>query len=179
MKHRFKLLRLLIIAILLWCAGSYSYRYFQPMEVVDIVKSSDGFYDYIVVKNPPLNERRFIRWWQENKETIKAQYDVPSERDDGVFAIGVWEIGADGYETDKNGELKGFNDVYDQTCIMELPHEARCVDKKNFYARIGRARGGWYSIGFARAEKYIGWGNGNKYIHWGDGHFKKEVKAED
>lgn len=178
MKHKFKFLRLLIITLLLWQIGSYVYRYFQPMEVVDIVKSADGYYDYIVVKNPPLSERRFIRWWQENKETIKAQYDVPSESKDGVFRIGVWVIGANGYEIDRNGELKGFNDVYDQVCIMELPHEARCVDKKSFYARIGRAVSGWYYLDFAHREKYIGWGNGNEYIHWGDEHFEKVVDAE-
>lgn len=179
MKRKFKFLHLLIIALLFWQVGSYVHRYFQPMEVVDIVKSADGYFDYLIVKNPPLSERRFIRWWQDNKETIKAQYDVPSESKDGVFTIGVWEIGADGYETDKNGELKGYFDVYDQVCIMELPYEARCIDKTNRYADIGRAVSGWYYLDFVRAEKYFGWGNGNDYIHWGDGHFEKVIKPED
>jgi len=120
----------------------------------------------IIVKNPLLSEKQFIRWWQEYKDGIKAQYDIPSLRSygDGVFEIGVWGIG-EGFETDKNGEYKdsrNFFEIYEQFCIEELPQEKSCLEKKNRYADIGRNSSDLYYIDF-RA--------GGRYIHRGDGVF--------
>lgn len=160
-KLKLKQILALLALTLLWQTISYAVRYFQPMEVVDFIKSKNGHYDFIVLKNPPLNEQNFIQWWLENKESIKEKYDIPSiDSETGSFRIGVWDI-AGGYETDKDGEDKPgffpllFGDIYEQTCILELPQENRCVEKENRYASIGRAVSGWYYIDFANSNEYI------------------------
>ncbi|MFA5649266.1 MAG: DUF943 family protein [Bacteroidales bacterium] len=172
MKRKFGLLLIAVLTYIFWQGISYVYRYFQPMEVVDIIKSNEGFYDYIIVKNPPLNEHDFIRWWQENKAGIQVRYAIPSTRDEsGSFTIGVWDIG-EGYETDKSGEYKPvfpYLEKYDQTCIMEIVGEERCVEKNNRYANVGRAISGWYSIEFS---------SGNEYIQNDKGEFVKRKKPE-
>lgn len=164
-----KLFAILIFAtalfLLIWQATIYIYRYNQPIEVVDVIKSNKGYYDYLVIKNPPLNGKKFVHWWQEHKEGIKAQYDIPSLSRDGdwVFHIGVWGLG-DGFDTDKNGEYKDgyLFEQYEQMCIDELPQEKRCLERENNYAGIGRSDSGLY---------YIDFFDGGRYIHRGDGQF--------
>ena len=158
------LILIIALSLLIWQATIYVYRFNQPMVVVDVIKSNDGYLDYLILKNPPLNQTQFICWWQEHKDGIKTQKDVPSISDDGIFGISVWSLGA-GFDTDKNGEYKdggNFFEIYEQFCIEELPQEKRCLEKENNYIKIGRVRDGW---------KYIDFYDGGRYIDWGDGQF--------
>ncbi|WKU19357.1 DUF943 family protein [Advenella alkanexedens] len=175
LKIKFQFLLILPVFFLIWLGVNYGYRYFQPMEVVDILPGNEHNSDIIVLRNPPLNEQDFIRWWLDNKEAIKQIYGVPAQREENSsysYSISVWDIG-DGYETDKNGAYKPglIPEKYDQLCLMALPQEERCLERQGgLYARIGPALLDRYSIRFA---------NGNEYVHVRDGNFVKyEAKEE-
>ena len=173
MKKLFATLILIIaLSLLIWQATTSVYRYNQPMEVVDIIKNNDGFYEYIIIENPPLSEKQFIRWWQEHQDSIKAQSDTPLIKDDGIFSISVWRLG-EGFDINKEGEYKKdygfFVEFYEQFCIDELPQEKRCLEKKNLYADIRRNSSGLYYIDF-RA--------GGRYIHRGDGNFVESKNSQ-
>ncbi|WKU19355.1 DUF943 family protein [Advenella alkanexedens] len=174
LKIKFQFLLILPVFFLVWLGVNYGYRYFQPMEVVDILPAHEGFLDAIILKNPPLNEQDFIRWWQENKEEIRTVYHIPTEHPDvGFYSISVWDIG-DGYEINKKGQLKeGVRlspfAVYSQNCFLMLPQKARCLNKENRYADIGKAVSGWH---------YINFSSGNEYIQNDKGEFVKRKKPE-
>ena len=171
MKRKFGLLLIAVLTYIFWQGISYGYRYFQPMEVVDIIKNSQGLSDDIVLNKPLLNELHFIDWWKKNKIIIRDKYQVPDiEQGKKTYSIYVWDIG-DGYETDKNGEYKpGFiPEKYDQICFMELVQEERCVERKNRYAYIAEKDTGWSFIRFS---------SGNEYVQNDKGEFvkRKEIK---
>lgn len=162
MKKKFKLILTLTVLFLLWQSISYVHHYFQPMEVMNVLKSPNDTFDDIVLKNPPLNERHFIRWWQENKNQIEEKYNVPSiDPLDDSYRIYLWDI-ADGYQNNKEGEEKpGFiaflsgNYIYEQVCLTALPQEERCIEKENLYALIERTVSGNHYIDFANGNRYI------------------------
>lgn len=122
------------------------YEYFQPIKVVKYIKSDNGGFDQIILKSRPLNQKKFIAWWQTHRGEIKVTYGIPTDTDGQNFWIGFWVIG-DGFMPDLSGEYKPVTlktilgeDKYDLYCFESLKETNHCLDKSFHHVLVSTSR---------------------------------------
>ncbi len=124
---KFKWLIVIISAfgfILIW-------RIISPTKIIAVHhKEYPDSYD-IIVKNLPLTDRGKIKWWEENKEQMKKDYNLPigKEKYDINFFVGDYK------------ENRGTDEDSNLYCFLDMPQKDNCIEKGNQPLTILRVHG--------------------------------------
>jgi len=117
-KYRNKILCGLVSAAIM-VAGIISWLSLRPVEI--IATHTEGRFSDVLLKNPPLTESGMIRWWLDNRERLKHQYNLPQTDENGNFTMIFWDL-AGGLKPEK---------IDDSICFPELKPPANCIDKNS------------------------------------------------
>ncbi|AIR59906.1 DUF943 family protein [Klebsiella sp. Ap-873] len=115
-----KVLSLLVIASCV-LAGYLLWESLRPVEIVAV--HYDGNYSDVLVKNFPFTSRGKINWWLENKEMLKAKYDIPRPASYGGYTIIFWLFG-EGYKEEGK---------YDRLCFDDMKTKVNCIEKDSVF----------------------------------------------
>ncbi|NIF33879.1 DUF943 family protein [Enterobacter sp. Cy-643] len=111
-----KALSLLVFASCV-LAGYLLWESLRPVEIVAVHQRNS--YSSVLVKNFPFTSRGKINWWLENKEMLKAKYDIPRPASYGGYTIDFWLFG-EGYKEEGK---------YDRLCFDDMKTKVNCIDK--------------------------------------------------
>ncbi|WON77770.1 DUF943 family protein [Serratia sp. UGAL515B_01] len=104
---------LLTSSVLLGC---FLWLPLRPVEIV-AVHQRHHFSDVLVI-GFPITDKGKINWWLENKEMLKAKYNIPKLASYGNFSITFWNF-PEGYKEDE----------YDRLCFDDMKTDKNCIDK--------------------------------------------------
>ncbi|AIR59908.1 membrane protein [Cedecea neteri] len=106
------------------------YLLWQSLRTVEIVAVHQrNAYSDVLVKNFPFTSRGKINWWLENKEMLKAKYDIPRPASYGGYTIIFWLFG-EGYKEEGK---------YDRLCFDDMETKVNCIDKDSVF-RISNSK---------------------------------------
>ncbi|WNJ82166.1 DUF943 family protein [Cedecea neteri] len=111
---------LLLAVCVLFCYGQWFF--FRPVEIVAVHQRNT--YSSILVKNLPFTKKGKINWWLENKEMLKAKYDIPRPASYGGYTIIFWLFG-EGYKEEGK---------YDRLCFDDMKTKVNCIDKDSVFS---------------------------------------------
>ncbi|WNJ79772.1 DUF943 family protein [Cedecea neteri] len=103
-------------------AGYFLWQSLRPVEIVAV--HHDGNYSDVLVKDFPFTNRGKINWWLENKDMLKAKYDIPRPASHGGYTITIWMFG-EGYKAEGK---------YDRLCFDDMKTEINCIDKNSVFS---------------------------------------------
>ncbi|WP_034810070.1 MULTISPECIES: DUF943 family protein [Enterobacteriaceae] len=108
---------------------------FRSVEIVAVHQRNN--YSSILVKNFPFTDKGKIDWWLENKDALKAKYDIPKPASYGGFTITIW-LFKDGYKEEGK---------YDRLCFDDMNTKINCIDKNSvFTIRKSKNRGITFTV---------------------------------
>ena len=108
-------------------AGYLLWQSFRPVEIVAV--HHDGNYSDVLVKNFPFTSRGKINWWLENKDMLKAKYDIPGPASYDGYTITFWLFG-EGYKEEGK---------YDRLCFDDMETKVNCIEKDSVF-RISNSK---------------------------------------
>ncbi|MDW6091244.1 DUF943 family protein [Vibrio rhizosphaerae] len=125
-----------ILLLLVIPAIAFSlYLWFRPVQIIG-VHHSGSWITRIVVKNFPITRWGKIRWWEQNKENLKEQYDVPKLDNHGYFSVSFWDIGS-GYREDRMVDQDSY-----LLCFEDMKVKANCIEKNRVFEVVKGRNGG-------------------------------------
>lgn len=144
MKKYLKLLVIASVMVSLIVGIRHVYSLLRPIEVVDYVESPLETFTYLVLNERPASPKRFIKWWQANRQQLIAQYDIPDAQALGrTVDVNVFIMADEGYLPDVTGDYKpGLftflfeSEHYDMVCFDEVEYPNKCLDKHRLFAVI-------------------------------------------
>ncbi|ATF90626.1 DUF943 family protein [Cedecea neteri] len=98
-------------------AGYLLWQSLRPVEIVAVHQRNT--YSSVLVKNFPFTKKGKINWWLENKDMLKARYDIPRPESHGGYTIIFWLFG-EGYKEEGK---------YDRLCFDDMEKKVNCIDK--------------------------------------------------
>ena len=108
-------------------AGYLLWQSLRPVEIVAVHQRNA--YSDVLVKNFPFTSRGKINWWLENKEMLKAKYEIPRPASYGGYTIIFWLFG-EGYKEEGK---------YDRLCFDDMETKVNCIDKDSVF-RISNSK---------------------------------------
>ncbi|WP_051936928.1 DUF943 family protein [Erwinia sp. 9145] len=115
--------------------------FMRPVEIIAAHRNRTS--SYLIVKNFPLLSSGKIKWWKENAQLLKENYNIPQPNESGIFTVIIYDYG-DGYQ-----ELKPDPDAFFPSddldyliCFEDMPVKANCIRKDSSIISIGRSRYG-------------------------------------
>ncbi|SMG17833.1 DUF943 family protein [Cedecea sp. NFIX57] len=108
-------------------AGNLLWQSLRTVEIVAVHQRNA--YSDVLVKNFPFTSRGKINWWLENKEMLKAKYDIPRPASYGGYTIIFWLFG-EGYKEEGK---------YDRLCFDDMETKVNCIDKDSVF-RISNSK---------------------------------------
>ncbi|NIG79470.1 DUF943 family protein [Klebsiella sp. Ap-873] len=127
MKIRNKKTLFLLFGLGCVLAGYLLWQSLRPVEIVAV--HHDGNYSDVLVKNFPFTKKGKINWWLENKDMLKARYDIPRPASYGGYTIIFWLFG-EGYKEEGK---------YDRLCFDDMKTKVSCIDKDSVF-RISNSK---------------------------------------
>ncbi|PLR43337.1 DUF943 family protein [Chimaeribacter arupi] len=108
------------ITVVILCMAWGIWVLSQPVE---IIATHDG--SVLLVKNFPMTDKGKIAWWENNKNSLKNEYNFPKPYSiNGSFYISIFDFGQ-GYkvmpDTDQGSDLLCFDDI---------KAAEKCIEKK-------------------------------------------------
>ncbi|AIR59907.1 membrane protein [Cedecea neteri] len=103
-------------------AGYLLWQSLRPVEIVAVHQRNT--YSSVLVKNFPFTKKGKINWWLENKEMLKAKYDIPRPASYGGYTIIFWLFG-EGYKEEGK---------YDRLCFDDMKTKVNCIDKDSVFS---------------------------------------------
>ncbi|NIF60166.1 DUF943 family protein [Enterobacter sp. Ap-916] len=109
--------------------------FFRSVKIVAVHQRNN--YSSILVKNFPFTDKGKIDWWLENKDALKAKYDIPKPASYGGFTITIG-LFKDGYKEEGK---------YDRLCFDDMNTKINCIDKNSvFTIRNSKNRGITFTV---------------------------------
>ncbi|NIG79469.1 DUF943 family protein [Klebsiella sp. Ap-873] len=125
----FKNKKVLSVLVVATCVLA-GYLLWQSLRTVEIVAVHQrNAYSDVLVKNFPFTKKGKINWWLENKEMLKAKYDIPRPASYGGYTIIFWLFG-EGYKEEGK---------YDRLCFDDMETKVNCIDKDSVF-RISNSK---------------------------------------
>lgn len=107
----------LLVVVSCVFAGYLLWQSLHPVEIVAVHQRNT--YSDVLVKNFPFTSRGKINWWLENKDMLKAKYDIPGPASYDGYTITIWLFG-EGYKEEGK---------YDRLCFDDMETKINCIDK--------------------------------------------------
>lgn len=131
---------LFLLATLL--IASYVYMSFFREPEIMATKQNLNFSD-IAVKNIPFTENGKIAWWQEKKDTLHKDFNIPTPSKNGDWYISIWNYGS-GFQNRPEGDIRVFStETQDMICFKS--DSDKCL-QKDLVMRIENNRNGGVNI---------------------------------
>lgn len=113
--------------------------YILPTKIVNVHQKAIDFENtvFIVLKNPPHNNKAMLAFWDQNKDLIKKDYHVSLGNPKSIIFL-------------KDAYKKYNKDTEDQYCFNSNFHEKSCIDKSQDILIISTLTGGMYSFSFSQ-----------------------------
>ncbi|WON77164.1 DUF943 family protein [Serratia sp. UGAL515B_01] len=106
-----------IIIIAIIALGFFLWLSNRPVEIVAV--HQDGNFSSVLVRTFPLTDKGKINWWLENRDMLKAKYNIPQPASYGLFTVNFWDFG-DGYKEEGK---------YDRRCFNDMKTNKNCIEK--------------------------------------------------
>ncbi|WP_380177500.1 DUF943 family protein [Kalamiella sp. sgz302252] len=133
-----KIITLLAILII-----SISFFYKKETKIVMV----DG--NAIYVKNFPDSDKQQIRWWHDNRNSIKNEFNLPKNSKD--FVLLIMDFGK-GYEKKPEEGWTSFDkSPEDFTCFANIKPPKNCIYNNQIMMLMGNSRG-YISIAAAKNQ---------------------------
>lgn len=125
--------KLLIISSILFISYS-GYLYLLPTRIIGVYKGR-----WVVVHNLPYLKHNRVKWWKNNEDLLKSQYNIPSKDWGDIYSVTVIDIG-DGFKKKrpKNDSIFPERDISYLICFDEIHNDASCLDKNNRNLEISK-----------------------------------------
>ncbi|NIF49794.1 DUF943 family protein [Enterobacter sp. Ap-1006] len=127
MTFKNKKTRFMLLGVGCVLAGYLLWQSFRPVEIVAVHQRNT--YSSVLVKNFPFTKKGKINWWLENKDMLKARYDIPRPASYGGYTIIFWIFG-EGYKEEGK---------YDRLCFDDMKTKINCIDKDSVF-RISNSK---------------------------------------
>ncbi|WP_336819006.1 DUF943 family protein [Cedecea sp. MMO-103] len=127
MTFKNKKTRFMLLGVGCVLAGYLLWQSFCPVEIVAVHQRNT--YSSVLVKNFPFTKKGKINWWLENKDMLKARYDIPRPASYGGYTIIFWLFG-EGYKEEGK---------YDRLCFDDMKTKINCIDKDSVF-RISNSK---------------------------------------
>lgn len=110
----------ILILIIIFIGGSllFIYPISSPPVHVIAVHHSDGITD-ILVNDLPHSQQKAIAWWQSNRRTILAEYQIPAIDNGNFNSVSFFRFGKAYQELEKK----------DRLCFEDMAPPRNCIDK--------------------------------------------------